>query len=323
MPLTPIASHKAFLGIAKETTKGTPVASTAYIAVHRDTLKYMPGQVLLEDKGARGAPGDVYGHVAGVNWSETSWGGDLFADTIGWIAAGLFGEVAVTGSSAPYTHAFSLLNSGQQQPPAYTADINYAVANRQVPGLQFSELNLSWSSDGLVTYTTKGVGFPSVVATLPTPSFSAAQPIAAWKSTIVIGGTTSAGTLGGEVSIKRTTTRIHVASSVGSPAAVWGGGLSIDGKLTLVMESDTELARLVTPASTTVDVSWQPDANNKAQVTMSKAQYSAAEPVLGKDWVELPITFSADLNTTDVGASGGYGPGKVTLINSIASGVFI
>jgi hypothetical protein len=50
--------------------------------------------------------------------------------------------------------------------------------------------------------------------------------------------------------------------------------------------------------------------------------YESADISRGKDYVELPISFKAVANSTDVGASGGYSPIKVTLQNAITSGTY-
>lgn len=327
MPTVPQPARTEYLGIGKESsaTKGTPVAPPAsYIPFHPGSLKYTPGQVLLDDKGARGAPVDAYNQVAGVKWSDVEWAGDVFSDTIGWPIAGVFGEVAVTGTG-PYTHTFTTLNSTNQQTQSYTLNDYYSVANRQIPGFQFSEVGLSFTVDsGLLTYSTKGVGFPSTTATKPTASFLASLPFAAWQCNAQIGGSSSPDVMSGEISIKRTVSRIHTASvTSGAPANIWAGDVSVDGKLNLVMESDTEMSRLLVPATTSLDINFQPDANNKFQVIMSKVQYSATSPDLGKDWVELAVSFKALANVTDVGTSAGYGPAKVVLINSVPSGLYI
>jgi hypothetical protein len=55
---------------------------------------------------------------------------------------------------------------------------------------------------------------------------------------------------------------------------------------------------------------------------MSKCAISAADITRGKDYVEVPITWTAIANTTDIGTSGGYSPIKVTVQNAVTSGTY-
>ena len=100
--------NRSYLGIAKETrpTPGsapTAVAATDYIPYTTfnpvDSIKY------LDDKGLRGSMAEEYDVLQGNIYSELELGGDVFPDTIGYVVAGVLGDVTTTGASAPYTHA--------------------------------------------------------------------------------------------------------------------------------------------------------------------------------------------------------------------------
>ena len=118
------ASVRSYLGIAKEVTKGTPVSATDFIPVMKDSLK--PQDIIdpLYDQGLRGSNVLNYNYVQGRTRSTFDFGGAVFADTIGYALAGMLGEVATTGGSAPYTHEVTLLNSltsgTDTQPISYT-----------------------------------------------------------------------------------------------------------------------------------------------------------------------------------------------------------
>src|SRR2546423_12194492 len=102
-------TYRTFLGIAKEVTPGTPIASTFYIPVKSVTPS--DNVVYLPDEGMRGSLAKTYGDVQGVTSSTFGFAGDVFPDAIGWPLAGVLGEVATTGASAPFSHTMDLLNT--------------------------------------------------------------------------------------------------------------------------------------------------------------------------------------------------------------------
>lgn len=319
----PHASQLSFLGIAKEVTPGTGVAATAFIPVSAPTGK--DALTMLPDKGLRGAMVDEYDEIAGVKSSTMDFGGDVFPDTIPWVLAGLLGDIATTGASAPYTHSISTLNTGDGQPKSYSLTDYYAVEARQYPGSKFSEFGLKFSADGMLTYTAKTVGYPSATVTKPSTSFTAIPPLAGWVGSVAVGGASTLVVLDGELNLKRSVTVIDAVDGSQAPANIWAGPVSADGKLTVVMEDNAELLRYLNNTSTTLSVNYQQGAGASAvqvKFDLSKVKYSAAEIGRSKDYVELAITFKGLANATDIGVSGGYSPVKATIQNAVATGTY-
>jgi hypothetical protein len=319
----PKATQLSFLGIAKEVTPGTAVPSTAFLPVTGITPK--DNLSLLDDKGYRGSFVDVYDQVAGVLSGTVDFDGDVFPDTIGWPLAGILPDLVTTGASAPFTHVFSVLNTGTGQPTSYTLNDNYVAGNRAYAGAKFSELGFKFTADGLFSYSAKATTFGSTTVAAPTTSFTAVPPLAGWVGVAQIGGVTQAELIDGEVTIKRSVTVINSVDGTQAPASLWSGPVSVDGKATLVMEDDTQLTAYLTGTKPAIDFNFQAGAGATAvqvKLHMSKCSVSAADITRGKDYVEIPITFSALANTTDVGASGGYSPIKVTVQNAVTSGTY-
>ena len=131
------ASVRSYVGIAKETTKGTPVAATDFIPVAKDSLKPVDIIDPLYDQGLRGSNVMNYNYIPGRKRSNFDFGGAVFADTIGYALAGIMGDVATVGAAAPYTHTISLKNSltstTNTQPISYTLTDFYAVNVRRYP----------------------------------------------------------------------------------------------------------------------------------------------------------------------------------------------
>lgn len=322
----PVSTYKSFCGIAKEATKGTAVAATAYIpllepADFQPRIKYMP------DVSNRASMAANTGMIAGVTSTDYSIKGNVFPDTVGWILAGVMGEVATTGASAPYSHSITLLNSGHGQPTAYTITDNYQAACRQIPGLQWDEFGLTFAADGLLEYTAHGMGYPSAALSAPTPSFSSITPLPGWIGTCSVGGSSVTTLLSADVSVKRAVNPEYTAQNSQSPAFVWGGEVDITGTLTFVMESDSGI---LTPALTNtqpaVVLDFQQGTSGalvELKLTMTKCAFGEPKIDRGSPYVKVQVPFTAVGNTTDVGSSGGYGPGVFLLKNAIAASVYV
>ncbi|MFI0894893.1 phage tail tube protein [Streptomyces sp. NPDC020983] len=319
----PQPTFRSFLGIAKETVFGTPVAATAFIPVK--TMSPSDKLTLLADEGMRGSMVKTYDKIAGPVSAEYGFDGDVFPDTFGWCLAGILGDVTTTGASAPYTHVMSLLNSGTGQPPSYTLSDFYTIATRQFAGLRFSEVGIKFSGDGLLTYSAKALSLASATTTAPTPSYTSVPPLAGWALAVTIGGTAVTFVTDGEVTLKRDVTIVNTSDGTQAPYALWAGPLEVSGKLTLVMEDDTQYLNYLNNSRPSLDINLQQGAGAtgvQVKLHMSKASYSAAEIGRGKDYIELGVDFDALANTTDAGTSGGYSPIKATLQNAVATGTY-
>jgi hypothetical protein len=323
------ASVRSYLGIAKEVTKGTPVAATDFIPVAKDALK--PQDIIdpLYDQGLRGSNVLNYNYIQGRTRSTFDFGGAVFADTIGYALAGLLGDVATTGSTAPFTHTISLLNSttsgADAQPISYTLTDFYAVNVRQYPGCQFSDFSLRFNADGMLEYDTKTTGWQSVTTSDPTPSFSTVLPTPVWRGSVSIGGSTVATAMTGNIDMTRPVTPVYGISTTQNPYNIFLGPLEVTGKITFLMEADTELTRFLQNTQPAIVLNWAYGSGASAlqiQATLTKGAYTAAVIERGEDFVQVTIDLNAQSNTTDDGASGGFAPIKWVLQNAKTSGTY-
>lgn len=317
------STARSILGIAKETTFGTAVAPTAFMPVTPPTPK--DNLTLLVDKGLRGSMVDEYDEISGPLSSTFDFGGDVFADTVPWMLTGVLGDLTTTGASAPFSHALAVLNTGDGQPPSYTLTDYYAVAARAYAGAKFSDFGFAFSADSMFTYTAKAVALGSATATTPTPSYTAIQPVASWNGIVQIGGATMANVIDGAVDIKRPVTVVNAVDGSQAPYKLWSGPVGVSGKLTIVMEDDSQLTNYLTNAQPSLDINFTTGSGaalTQIKLHMTKVVYTAADISRGKDYVELGITFNAKANATDIGASAGYSPIKCTIQNAITTGVY-
>jgi hypothetical protein len=322
-------SVRSYLGIAKEVTKGTAVTPTDFIPVMKDSIK--PADIIdpLYDTGLRGSNVVNYNYIPGRTRSTFDFGGAVFADTVGYSLAGLLGSVATTGASAPYTHTISLKNSAvaaaDDQPISYTLTDFYAAAVRAYPGCQFSDFSLKFSADGLLQYDAKTTGFLSAAAATPTPSFSTVLPTPVWQGTVSIGGSAVSTSMDGSIEMKRAVKPVYGISQTQDPFSVFLGPLETTGKITFIMEDNTELTRYLTNTQPAIVLNWAYGAGAAAvqiQATITKGAYTAAVIERGQDFVQVSVDINAMGNTTDAGSTAGFSNIKWVLQNAKPSGTY-
>jgi hypothetical protein len=322
-------SVRSYLGIAKEATKGTAVAPTDFIPVSKDSLKPVDIIDPLFDQGLRGSNVLNYNYIPGRTRSTVDYGGAVFADTVGYGIAGLLGSVATSGASAPFTHTISLFNSLTSnvdvQPISYTLTDFYAVDVRSYPGCQFSDFSLKFNADGMLEYDSKATGFASELVSDPSPSFSTVLPTPVWRGTVSIGGSAVSTAMSGNIDMKRPVTPIYGISNTQDPYQVFLGPLEVTGKVTFVMEDDSQLLNFLNNSQPAIVLNWAYGAGASAvqiQATITKGAYTAAVIERGEDFVQVTIDLNGQSNTTDAGSSGGFSPIKWVLQNAKPSGTY-
>jgi hypothetical protein len=322
-------SVRSYLGIAKEATRGTAVAPTDFIPVMKDALKPVDIVDPLYDTGLRGSNALNYNYIPGRTRSTVDFGGAVFADTVGYAIAGVLGSVATTGASAPFTHTISLFNSLTSnvdvQPISYTLTDFYAVDVRSYPGCQFSDFSLKFNADGMLEYDAKSTGFQSELVADPTPTFSTVLPTPVWRGTVSIGGSTVSTAMSGNIDMTRPATPIYGISNTQDPYQVFLGPLEVTGKITFVMEDDSQLLNFLNNSQPALVFNWAYGAGASAvqiQATLTKGAYTTGVIERGEDFVQVTVDINAQANTTDDGASGGFSPIKWVLQNAKASGTY-
>jgi len=322
------ASVRSYLGIAKEATRGTAVTPTDFIPVSVSKIKPADLVGALYDEGLRGSFVKNYNYIPGRTHSTFDFGGPVFPDTIGYSIAGVLGEVSTTGASAPYTHTIALENSGtaavDAQPTSFTLTDFYSAAVRAYPGVSIHDFSLKFSSEGLLDYDAKGTGWASATASTPTPTFSTILPTPVWQATVTIGGSAVAYAVDGNIDMKRAVTPVFGISNTQNPYQIHLGALETTGKITFIMENDTELTRFLTNTQPSIVINWTNGTGATAtqiQATMTKGAYVAAVIERSKDYVEVAITIEALGNTTDKGTIG-FSPIKWVLQNAKPTGTY-
>lgn len=318
----PLATYRTLVGIGKEAVQGTPVAPVDFIPVTNDP-KPSTKLTLLEDKGWRGSATDTFGMVAGQRKADFSIDGNVDPNTIGYFLQSMLPDVVVAGAATPYTHTLSLLNSGLQQPAGYTITDFDGGQSNQFAACRFSDLSIAFTADGLLKFTSKATGWAPTPYVPPlAPAFSPNAPIPSWLGVAQIAGAPTLIIADGTIDMKRTVEAIQTVDGNQDPYKMWTGLLTVSGKLNVIYEDQTELNRYLTNSQPALDFKWSLGANASVQLHMSKVAYTVADVMRSKAYGMVSISYTAQANLTDVGASLGYSPIKATLVNTKAAGIF-
>lgn len=320
----------SFLGIGKEGTVGTEEEPARFLPYTKFTPKEKPA--LLVDEGLRGSMSATYGGVMGPQSTEVELSGVPFSDSFGDLLHNMLGGYAVSGSG-PYTHTFSVLNSGQGQPPTHTftdrQGLTATVGARVWLGTCIEELKISGNVEGLLSYEAKLKGYESAPAgDTPANAPTSTKVTPAWRSSVSIGGTASPAVSEWEITMSRELIVAHGTNGAQTPFTIARSEMKVDGKITawasdqapLAAEAPlttflagTEQALVIAIAS-----NFGGTAGHSLTLTMTKAQHTSAdmtrEKLLG--WEN---EFTCHGNSTDSGASGGYAPIKAVLINGVTT----
>lgn len=318
----PVPTTGSFIGFAHETTPGvSPTSLSAY--TYQPSKNFQPHDMkhYQPDENLRGSRVKNYGEIPTQGWAEYDFDGDVFIDTIGFILKGLLGDETLTGTTAPYTHAISLLNGAQ--PPSFSLiDYNGYVA-RVYPYAMFSELTVKGAADALLSYSAKCVAFPSSTTSTPTSSFSAVKPQAAYIGAVTLNSIPCVLVEDFELSLKSNAAALLAVNNSTNPSSIFAAEVEGSGKLTLIYPNDGTaetihgyyLAGTVIP----LDMLW----TSGAGASTLTYQHHATSALLidsvykrDKNYVQLDATIEMVGNTTDAGASGGFSPSKVTLVNA-------
>ena len=317
-------THRSYVGIAKETTKGTPVTPTIFIPVLANTLKPVDTYGALYDEGLRGSLVKNYNYIQGRGNSTFDFGGAAFADTIGFPIAGLLGEDVVSGS-APYVHTIALKNSAtaaaDAQPASFTMTDFYSANVRAYAGQQFHDFSLKFTAEGLLEYDAKSTGWLSATASTPTPSFSTVLPTPVWYGTVSVAGTTVSNATTGNIDMKRPVTPIFGIGNTQNPYQVFVGALEVTGKVTFLMEADAQLTNYLTNTQPALVFNWTQGSGasqTQIQATLTKGAYTLAAIERSKDFVEVTVDINAQGNLTDSGTVG-YSPIKWVIKNAVTT----
>lgn len=254
--------------------------------------------------------------------------------------------VAITAVTNPNQHAISLMNSGagkgqgalSAQPSTHTITQYYGPAagngGRQFTSVVFTEITFTWNAESeFLKYTAKAIAWVSQIpATMPSATYTAAQPIASWRGLLGLAGPASGGTQvmtveTGEYTLKRTASAKFTAQGSQNPYIIARGGFSTEWKNSFIAADESPLLYMrnnTQPQHQLILANGLTGANALGiQFDMQQAGFKEAKPNYGKELIGFDAAGKAVLNTANAGYSGGMSPIKVTFTNAVAAGSYV
>jgi hypothetical protein len=322
---TVFPAELSFVGLAKETTNGTATAPTFFFPFTKFDATDDTG--LLIDDAMYGSMAAEYGAVTGKRSASIDHTSYFMPDLAGYLLQNILGGYAVGAAvSGVYPHTFTLLNSGDGQPPAHTLTdrqgITATVAARAYAYACLSEVTISGNATGLTTIESKWTTFGSAAAgSAPTNVTTAETVIPGWRSSVTVAGS-AVGAREWSYTLTRALTPDNQADGTQNPYSIARGALTVAGKFTLGARTEQPvidfLAGTAQAVVVTIDNGGTASAVRKLAATMTKCVYDT-ESMTRETPIGYEMSWKALANTTDVGSSGGRGPISCLLNNAVTT----
>jgi hypothetical protein len=322
---TVFPAELSYAGIAKETSNGTAVAPTLFFPYTK--LDPVDDNGLLIDDAMYGSMTSENGAVAGKKSATIDYESYFLPDMAGHLLQNILGGYAVgTAVTGVFPHTFSVLNSGDAQPPAHTITdrqgITATVGARAYSYACLSELTFSGNATGLTTMAGKWTTYGSAAAgAAPTNATTTETVIPGWRSSVTVAAA-AAKVREWSYTISRALTPDPLADGTQNPNSIARGAVTVAGKLTFAATSEQPLLDFLAGTQQavviTIDNGGAAGAVRKLTATMTKAVYDT-EAMDRTTPIGYPMSFKALANTTDVGASAGRGPISCLLNNAVTT----
>ena len=340
-PVFPVVASFDGVGVEPPSAQGMPVAMTATVPLTAPA-GWQDTPLFLTDKGMRGSMGEDYGEVEGVYYCDvSSLEGNIEADTFGYLLANILGDVVETGTTAPYTHAVSLMNPASSN--SYTAQPNTNTwthydgvtptsGARQFPGLCLSELKIMWDyATKLLTWSAKGSAWKSVsLGSRPTPTPSTLVPTASWTGQFAVGGpvtgTPATNLETATITISRDLEIEYTGNNDQNPVSIARAALKVATDYTFIAQDLTYYNDVMNNTQPQVQALFSSGTGaslTSLQIDMQQNAFTKPKANYGKKMARWDISGKGEFNSTNVGATGGLSPITVTLKNAVAAGTYV
>jgi hypothetical protein len=240
-------------------------------------------------------------------------------------------SAAVAIVTAPFTHTFSLLNSGNGQPPSHTVTYHNNLAGtflaRQYAYWCASAMDFKINSEQLFQHDTKGTSVLGVIAgSNPTNTQTGLPAVADWTFKVGIGGPATGGTLinnveDAQINLARMLKPQFTLQGAQAPFVIARCGFSATGKLTFMAQDESPLVTLLNNTQQQLQIAMTQGSGPSllgCTFNFGVTAYEAAT-IATPDVLTYDVNFRALANATNAGASGGLSPGNVVIQNAVAT----
>ncbi len=238
---------------------------------------------------------------------------------------GAFGAQPPTHTFTDVTNIVNVMTS-----PTYGTSPTNTFGARMYPFGVLKNIDFSGNAEQLLNLRMTGDSFISQVAgTAVTNTTTNSRPIPNWNSTVVTAGftITSSNTYNGigefSVSFVRDTQVYWTVQGTQNPYVIARGPLNMNGTIqwdptNSELPLDLMLLNAQAPMSITVSNSGIPNSGTPFTLTFTASQVANIKSKImrNKALIGYANTFEGVANSTDIGGSGGLGPGVITLVNA-------
>lgn len=239
------------------------------------------------------------------------------------------GSTTINTVTAPFTHTFALLNSGNGQPATHTITHHQGISGtygaRQYSYFCASDMDFTMNSEELFMHSTKGTSFLGVpAAASPTNVASTVPAQPDWRFLVGIGGPASGGTLisnviNGGVTIARAVKPFWTLDGAQAPYVIARNGLEITGKFTHLAQDESPMLNMLNNVQPQLQMTMTNGLSGANLVAVTfNVQVGAYETskINAADEIQYDVTWRGIANTTNVGFSAGQGPATVVIQNA-------
>lgn len=304
-------TYRQTLGLIPETTWGTPLVAATFLPVVRPS-GWVPQLEDLIDDGDRNNASGEQAYYQGVGLTPFDTGEMLVwpDDSLFWLAC-ILGVDGISGAG-PYTHALTLLNTGDPKSLTLTLFDNLIATARRIPGAQVNEVTLKWATKGKLTIQAKGIGKIADTVAKPAEVFSAAAAYLGWQYTANVGGANTK-MEEGEITLSRDVQPIYGGAGTQDMNQRIIPEIFVKGRFTFASTDDTEKTLYTgnsQPATSIVFTSG----TNTLTLQMTKTAFGKGGDIdRGSKYSKTVLPFRAMANATDAGT--GNAPIKITGVN--------
>lgn len=295
------------LGLAFETTYGTPVVPTVWIPVN--SVKPQDSIKKVADEGRRANLTKTFQMYDSIASSKCDIDLECYPDALGYFLKAILGQSTVTGTTPNYTHTFKLINA---LAPSMTLSYFNSMAEHAMSGSVISEVAIKFDTEGVVSLSAKYEGKQSTVVTTTTPTYSTTAPFMGWGAQVSVGGSANTNVVGGEIVIKREVKLLYGANNTQQPTKFSSGRVSISLKLTFDVEDETEL-NMLGGTDKAVVITLNQNANSQAVFTFTSCDVDKTTVDTSQEFARVDMELTPLYNTTDAG------PCQIVLKNQVTT----
>lgn len=319
--MTKFVGRRGQLGLAVESTRGTPVAPTFWVPVA--TMSFQDRTEEAREEQGLGIIADSDSKYVTQKMGEGEIEAQIYDKAFGAILTGLLGAAPSTGAGPPYTHTYTLTNTNQHK----SLSLYWKDPDRSdmFPLGMLNSLQLSVEPSGLVNWT---IGFMSKSSrdwSSQTASYTSLG--SKWlHQHLKFSVAAAVGSLPGtaislkslELNINKNTVFDSVMGTV-EPEDILNQQLSVDGSIELNLEDDTYKAYMLDGTYRAMEIKLDGGSNSALTLRFPRVDFSEWESdytlnEIAKQTINFKANYDA-ANALDIIST-------ATLLNTQAGGSY-